>query len=462
MEKAEQPSRNFLGSAKESGKSSMLEGSLDMSQLSGSGTLAFKKPMPKTLLTSKPDNGSGIREKVLSMNAHTPSKIDKFGTADGKHHERAKSGFSTTLNEYLKGSTGKNTPSPEGKKPPMNRKITEEDEDFDAPEERLYREDVNPMKLRKPMHRLPYQLSECNPTQGSTASQERKNTIHEPENSAHSNDNDNYEEFQYTVLDSKRSMNSNNLSAGDADRFNFNKFRDNITFSGLTPIDAKIISSNTVTLMENGKEKCAIVLVWSEGTLYQGELKNGLFHGQGHLKHSEGYSITGTFKEGKVEGQAKYDHGPLTYEGLWSNSTPEGLGKEILHGIYEYQGNFSGGKKSGKGKMQVIGRGEYEGQFRGNLFNGEGAFRWHNGKKYEGFWYNNKMHGKGKTIWPDGRRYFGRYNSNHKEGFGRFIWADGREYIGYWRNGKQEGKAWYIDLNGQKHDTFWENGILTS
>lgn len=345
---------------------------------------------------------------------------------------------------------------------PQKKIITVEEDDGDTPEENIYDEEVNPTKFTTRIVRLPEHLSDCNPTQ-STASHERKNTIlvqgnnrtgtEQGHSNNASNDNDDYNEYGYILLEgSKKSF------GNEKEKLQFNRFKDNIDFSNLIPSNAKIISSNSAVALESGKEKVYIVLVWNDGTVYQGELRNGLFNGEGVLKHSAGYQITGEFKDGKVEGQAKYSSGSLVYEGNWVNSSPDGVGKETCFGVYEYEGSFSRGKKSGKGILKMVGRCEYEGIFRDNLFNGEGKYLWADGKRYEGSFFNNKMQGKGRMNWPDGRKYFGRYVNNKKEGFGRFVWADGREYIGYWKAGKQHGKGWYIDLNGNKIDTEWEFG----
>lgn len=439
-----------MGSGGESGLSNGMGHSLDVSGLSGIEP-PFDAPKIHYSPSDKYKPQSFGRPKNSSVASKSPDvEGDLFGHS-GKH-ERAKSGFSTTVHDMWKNGSLRNSASPEPRS--INKKITEEDEEPEAPEETACYKERFPAMQKKLALRLPAQLSDCHGTQGSTASQDRKGTLLVPEHSA-SHDPDNYEEFQYTVLQSKQ---ESQAIFPDNDAFQFNRFRDTIRFGSLTPENAKIISSYPFKSVEGGKEKTLIVLAWSDGTLYQGELKGSLFHGQGHLKHSGGYRISGEFKEGNVEGFATLVQGPLCYEGQWINSCPEGQGKEKLAGVYDYEGSFIQGRKSGRGVMKVVGRGEFDGFFKDNMFNGEGRFTWSNGKKYEGFWYNNRMHGKGKMTWPDGRKYFGRYNNNQKEGFGRFVWADGREYIGYWRHGKQDGKAWYIDINGIKHDTLWENG----
>lgn len=44
------------------------------------------------------------------------------------------------------------------------------------------------------------------------------------------------------------------------------------------------------------------VLVFKDGTVFEGESKNQQFHGKGKLKHSHGYVLDGNFKNGKFEG----------------------------------------------------------------------------------------------------------------------------------------------------------------
>jgi len=416
---------------------------------------------------SNPIDGNTLKSKAAFFDSKSQNSQGKAAISPPKVKIKAEGNFipnATKSGALTFGSSGGRL-KPYG----ISKKITEEDEDFDFPDERLYNDDVNPSRFKNPVFKLPGNLSDCNPTPNSTASQDRKNTQigntgteNPPSNNSH--DNDDYNEFQYTVINSKRS---------DGSRYNdhkqfkevenpnrFNHFRDNITFSSLTPYDAKLVSTSSKTVYDDKKqEHNHIVLVWNDGTVYKGELKNGQFHGNGILEHSEGFQIDGNFVDGKVEGQARFSKGALSYNGKWANSCPEGQGREALEGVYDYEGNFLQGKKCGKGVLKIANKGEYDGNFRDNMFNGEGKFTWLDGKKYEGTWYNNRMHGKGKMVWPDGRKYIGRYSQNNKEGFGRFVWADGREYIGNWSDGKQHGRAWYIDLQGVKTDTEWDRGI---
>lgn len=454
----------------ESDLSSVSPGELSPSSIEKSSSLAKSQ---KKLLASRQEASPKMQVSSSEDSEEEEYKAKQIQLINNKMSRRA-SQFGVPMNDYY------NSIDPRSSKPirqlsrhvaKLSNKITEEDEEMEPPDEKIFNDEVNPNKLKNPIFRLPGMLSDCNPTQASTASQERKNTGpllgpggSQQGQSNRSEDIENYEEYNFITLESKKSENPEEFSQPSQMMIlqnkssRYNAFRDKIEFSNLTPEEAKIISTSFVNFIEQGREKTHISLVWSDGTSYQGELKSNHLHGFGVLKHSQGYQIEGQFREGKVEGPAKYTNGPLSYEGSWVSSSPHGQGREKLYDVYEYEGTFDKGRKNGKGVLKIKGKGEYEGSFKDNLFHGDGKFVWLDGKRYEGQFVSNKMHGKGKMIWPDGRKYFGKYSANKKEGFGRFVWADGREYIGYWKNGKQHGKGWYIDLNGIKTDTEWENG----
>lgn len=495
--------------------------------------VTLEPPMGRNSIWDKqgidsPHPDSELKKSMTLMGNKTPKGASS--KLDGPRKDAANSGKQPSPFSDLITSFHKNKINKSGQEGP-NKQATEANgqihDQVVIPQEMIYAGDVDPNKMRNPIIRLPGRLSDCTPQKSSdisggdptpggkvlTKMTETSPIVIGMRSSPNfpgtgstnapptavggggmdiagsqnaSEDNENYEYFQYSVLPDANSKKGSDPSGSGEGRvtnrvsshkmagsemqvnastvrseedYGFNHFRENISFGSLSPADAKIIKSNVMNLMEGGKEKTFIMLVWNDGSIYQGELQNGLFNGQGTLKHANGYQIVGEFRDGKVQGKAKYTNGPLTYEGNWVNSSPEGQGKEFLHGVYEFEGNFVAGKKHGQGILKSVSRGEYEGNFKENTFYGEGKFTWLDGKKYEGSWYNNKMHGRGKMVWPDGRKYIGKYSQNLKDGFGRFVWADGREYIGYWKVGKQHGKGWYIDLMGNKYDTEWENGV---
>jgi hypothetical protein len=224
--------------------------------------------------------------------------------------------------------------------------------------------------------------------------------------------------------------------------------------------DTEIVSEHEFQILEGGVKRTVKLVTFANGSVFEGEMKDGILHGKGYFRHPSGYSIKGTFEANKIKGTAEYVSGSTSYIGEWMNSVPHGRGKETVIGCYTYDGDFYHGVKSGRGKWTIEGKGWYDGEVRDNCFCGRGNFCWNDGKMYIGLWRDGKRHGKGKVIWPDGRIFEGNYVNNKKEGVGHFKWADGRIYLGPWKRGQQDGKGKYLTLFGDKCEAKWTKGEL--
>jgi len=113
---------------------------------------------------------------------------------------------------------------------------------------------------------------------------------------------------------------------------------------------------------------------------YEGEVKNGLRHGQG----------TYTFADGK-----------------------------------KYIGQFKDDEYSGSGTLIQSDGSRYVGQFKDDQFNGPGSYTWPDFAKYTGQFRNGGFHGQGTYTWPDGKKYVGEWKENRKNGFGVLYFASG-------------------------------------
>lgn len=112
---------------------------------------------------------------------------------------------------------------------------------------------------------------------------------------------------------------------------------------------------------------------------YEGEFKNGKFHGKGkkvQIRDSDG-------GEGFHPGIGSWE-----YEGEWRNDDMSGQGKlTYTRSGSVYQGSFKSGKPHGQGTFKG-GDGQYKegtwshGQFR----EGKIKMRWEDGRVYEGGW----------------------------------------------------------------------------
>jgi len=110
--------------------------------------------------------------------------------------------------------------------------------------------------------------------------------------------------------------------------------------------------------------------LYSDDSLYRGQVKDGRMHGVGRMEWTGGDSYEGPWKEGLMDGT----------------------------GVYK----FANGSR-------------YQGQFKGNLRDGYGIFTYNDGSLYEGQWKNDKPHGTGKTIYPNGHVTAGEFKEGEQD-----------------------------------------------
>lgn len=111
--------------------------------------------------------------------------------------------------------------------------------------------------------------------------------------------------------------------------------------------------------------------MWADGSYYEGDFVDGLFHGKGtyYFKESE-KTYTGDFVEGRIEGEG---------EAKWADGR-------------EYSGHFKNGKEEGEGRMLFANGNKYIGSFREGKMHGFALFL--DAAK------QTKRHGE----WRDGKR----------------------------------------------------------
>lgn len=100
---------------------------------------------------------------------------------------------------------------------------------------------------------------------------------------------------------------------------------------------------------------------WSDGSWYDGEVRNGVRHGRGlHVSAEDGRRW---------------------YAGQWTNGRRNGTGKTACAG-------------------EPDGALDYDGEWANGRPHGNGTGRWPDGTTYTGNWTDGRPHGRGKTVWP--------------------------------------------------------------
>ena len=209
-------------------------------------------------------------------------------------------------------------------------------------------------------------------------------------------------------------------------------------------------------------------ITYSNGDLYEGDIKNGLRDGNGKLTRSAtGDVYVGQFKDDEISGKGTftYSNGDV-YEGELLNSQKHGQGKFTYANGNVYEGQFANDVRSGKGRFTWASGTHYEGDFAEDLKNGYGVMVFENGDRYEGYFKNDMREGENCIyIWNDGERYNGAFIANlmdtrKRDGEGNFIldangeythgemgiytFSTGRTYRGYF----MEGKAIGVSIEG--------------
>ena len=179
-----------------------------------------------------------------------------------------------------------------------------------------------------------------------------------------------------------------------------------------------------------------VKIKYSDGNVFEGELKNGRFDGKGKIILCDKGVYEGEFKNGKIEGKGKmvYSDGNF-YEGNWKENKYDGKGilkkrnGDFLDGIWN--------NNKCTGKCILFGS-VYEGDIVNGIREGSGKTMLMHGE-YDGHWLNDKLHGYGKMNYRNGDVYEGNWKDDNRFGFGKMIYQNGDVYEGDWKNGKRHG-----------------------
>lgn len=179
--------------------------------------------------------------------------------------------------------------------------------------------------------------------------------------------------------------------------------------------------------------------------VYEGEIENNVFNGQGKVMMNDGSYYEGEFVKGKKEGNGKYK---------WPDNS-------------NYWGEFVNDDIDGKGEFNWINGYSYNGEHKRGVFNGFGILKSPNGSVYSGNFKNGLYHGKGNFTWTFQNnnnekvteKYCGNYGCGKKEGNGRYIFQNGDLFSGTWFEGKPHGEGEY-ETGIALYRSFWRSGQM--
>ena len=175
----------------------------------------------------------------------------------------------------------------------------------------------------------------------------------------------------------------------------------------------------------------AASLTTPDGGIYEGEVKNGLMHGDGRIDWPGGTYYVGSFLNGLKHGEGtellldgriyrgqyrngQWDDGVLhfpngqTYNGEFERQRFDGKGKLTFGNRTVYEGDFQAGKMDGEGQMTTADGTVYEGTFSGDRLM-QGTLTSRDGSAYEGELRNWRPHGEGRLVQADGEVLEGQF-----------------------------------------------------
>ena len=209
-----------------------------------------------------------------------------------------------------------------------------------------------------------------------------------------------------------------------------NKRTEGIFYNGLLLGQGLIIFSNGEILRGNfirGKMNGNGEHIRKDGSVYKGVFKNDKYDGLGKEFYEDGTKFEGFFSEGqKKYGIHQWTNGSK-YQGQFLNGLFHGKGVYNWSNKKMYDGNWVNGKMNGKGKFIYQDGSIYEGEFVDGKKSGYGVYKWENDKYYEGKWKNDKQNGYGvyhdknkivRGYWLDGKiknRNVNKFNIKKKK-----------------------------------------------
>ena len=196
--------------------------------------------------------------------------------------------------------------------------------------------------------------------------------------------------------------------------------------------------------------------------LYEGEMKDGKFHGQGTLYDANGDKYVGQFKKDVFHGigTLNYANGNK-YEGQFEDGVQHGNGTKYFANGDKYVGQFEYSIIKGTGIYFYANGDKYEGECNHGSRHGQGILYLANGDKYEGKFEHDDLNGKGTLYFANGSKYIGSFKDGEQHGEGTLYFTNDNKYVGGFKNGKRHGKGVFFYKDGNRESVIYEEGELT-
>ncbi len=183
---------------------------------------------------------------------------------------------------------------------------------------------------------------------------------------------------------------------------------------------------------------CIGIIVWEDGSKYEGEIQYGKINGQGKLFFADG----------------------STYEGELKDEIIHGYGTMIYEDGSRYVGEWKNGYREGQGALIYSDGTEYLGEFESDQIHGEGSMILSSGESYSGSWTYGQTSGFGMITRLDGSTYYGMNEEGTRHGSGMIVWETGDTLHGSWQDGKMIEDGIFQFDDGSTMISHWDKGIM--
>jgi len=189
--------------------------------------------------------------------------------------------------------------------------------------------------------------------------------------------------------------------------------------------------------MHIDKESGNLVIDYSTGDRYEGDLTGIVREGKGIITYSNGDIYKGDFKNDMRTGEATITYADGSeYIGYVQNGLPHGKGIYTFADSSWYYGDFEEGKKHGVGEYHDADGSYYYGAFKDDLKDGTDVYT-------IPLFDKSEYMGRCKLVFASGSVYVGDFVKDKRTGNGVYTWSSGERYEGEFKNGVFDGMGSY-------------------
>ena len=203
------------------------------------------------------------------------------------------------------------------------------------------------------------------------------------------------------------------------------------------------------------------VYTWAIGDRYEGELRDGEFHGHGVYTWADGARYEGEFRDDKFHGRAVFTAADGSrYEGEFRDDKRYSRAVLTEADGSRYKGEFRDDKRHSRAVPTEAEGSRYEGEFRDDKRYSRAVPTEADGSRYEGEFRDDKRYSRAVPTEAEGSRYEGEFRDDKRYSRAVPTEADGSRYEGEFRDDKRHSRAVFTTADGQRYEEYYIDGEL--